>query len=151
MRRRLIRRPRKNPSHAGWAAFCWTILLVTLVRSLEAEPPGAVGGPKTVTVSVADERTGQPVSDFTYRIAIVTTDLHRSDEPGPWQSVQASQGDFQVQVPQSCQLRVTVRAGLLRFLGRRGNHQAVSDPQPRAKPANPNENHPRTDDPRTRA
>ena len=110
MRRRLIRRPRKNPSHAGWAVFCWTILLVTLVRSLEAEPPVAVGGPKSVTVSVVDERTGQPVSDFAYRIAIVTTDLRRSDEPGPWQSVQASQGDFQVQVPRSCQLRVTVRA-----------------------------------------
>ena len=78
MRRRLIRRPQKNSSHAWWVAFCGMSLLVTLVRSLEAEPPVAVGGPKTVTVSVVDERTGQPVSDFTYRIAIVATDLHRS-------------------------------------------------------------------------
>jgi len=86
--------------------------------SLQAEPPVAVGGPKTVTVSVVDDRTGQPVSDFTYRIAIVTTDVRRTDEPGPWRAASSSQGQFQVQVPRSCQLHVTVRVrGYCNFWG----------------------------------
>ncbi len=106
-------RPRfsvRDPDHCWWVAFCWLSLLATPARSLQAEPPVAVGGPKTVTVSVVDDRTGQPVSDFAYRIAVVTTDPRRSDEPGRWQDVQSPQGEFQVQVPRSCQLQVTVRA-----------------------------------------
>ena len=72
-----------DPSHGWWGVCCWLILLATPGRSLQAEPPVADGGPKTVTVSVVDDRTGQPVSGFTYRIAVVTTDVRRSDEPGP--------------------------------------------------------------------
>lgn len=95
--------------HCWWVAFCWLILLATPGGSLQAEPPVAVGGPKTVTVAVVDDRTGQPISDFAYRIAVVTTDPRRHDEPGPWQDVQSPQGQFQVQVPRSCRLQVTVR------------------------------------------
>ena len=99
-----------DPSHWWWGVCCWLILLATPGRSLQAEPPVAVGGPKTVTVSVVDDRTGQPVSGFTYRIAVVTTDVRRSDEPGAWQDPQSPRGEFPVQVPRSCQLQVTVRA-----------------------------------------
>lgn len=110
MIRRLTGWPLWNPSHWWWGVFCWLSLVATSVRSLQAEPPVTAGGPKTVTVSVVDDRTGQPVSDFTYRIAIVTTDVRRSDEPGPWQDATSPQGQFQVQVPRSCWLQVTVRA-----------------------------------------
>ena len=99
-----------DPSHWWWGVCCWLILLATPGRSLAAEPPVADGGPKTVTVSVVDDRTGQPVSGFTYRIAVVTTDVRRSDEPGAWQDPQSPRGEFPVQVPRSCQLQVTVRA-----------------------------------------
>lgn len=106
-------RPRfsvRDPDHCWWVAFCWLILLAMSGGSLEAEPPVVVGGPKTVTVAVVDDRTGQPVSDFKYRIAVVTTDVRRSDEPGLWQDARSAQGEFQVHVPRSCQLHVTVRA-----------------------------------------
>ena len=110
MIRRLTGWPLWNPSHWWWGVCCWLILLATPGRSLAAEPPVPVAGPKTVTVAVVDDRTGQPVSGFTYRIAVVTTDVRRSDEPGPWQDATSPQGQFQVQVPRSCWLQVTVRA-----------------------------------------
>jgi len=110
MIRRLTGWPLWNPSHWWWGVFCWLNILATPGGSLEAEPLVAVGGTKTVTVSVVDDRTGEPVSDFTYCFAVLTTDVRRSDEPGPWQNVQSPQGEFPVQVPRSCQLQVTVRA-----------------------------------------
>ena len=69
--------------------FAWLLMfLTTPVCGLAAEPLVAIGGPKSVTVAVVDDRTSQPVLGFAYRIAIVTTDLRRSDEPGPWQDEQ---------------------------------------------------------------
>jgi hypothetical protein len=59
-------RPPRRPRRAWRVAFCWMSLLATPQNSLEARPSAPVGSLKTVTVSVVDDRTGQPVSDFGY-------------------------------------------------------------------------------------
>ena len=94
------------------------MFLTTPVCGLAAEPLVAIGGPKSVTVAVVDDRTSQPVLGFAYRIAIVTTDLRRSDKPGPWQDATCLKVSFRSKSrgPASCDVTV-LRAGAIATSG----------------------------------